>query len=52
MHIRMLDDTATEQQEALGVFGVNFLHMAFYKCVRHTAPPHTALWDWIRRERT
>jgi len=31
VHVRLLDATAVEQQEALGVFGVNFLHTAFYK---------------------
>ncbi|KAK3283414.1 hypothetical protein CYMTET_8881, partial [Cymbomonas tetramitiformis] len=30
LHIRMLDPTATLQQEALGVFGVNMLHAALY----------------------
>ena len=31
LHLRLLDTTAAEQQEALGVFGVNFLHTVFYK---------------------
>jgi hypothetical protein len=31
LHLRLLDGTAPEQQEALGVFGVNFLHTVFYK---------------------
>ena len=31
LHLRLLDGTAAEQQEALGVFGVNFLHTVFYK---------------------
>mmetsp|Transcript_18629 Transcript_18629/g.25830 ORF Transcript_18629/g.25830 Transcript_18629/m.25830 type:complete len:587 (-) Transcript_18629:142-1902(-) len=31
IHMRMLDATAAEQQEALGVFGVNFIHTCFYK---------------------
>ena len=31
MHVRMLDDDAGLQQEALGVVGVNLLHAAFYE---------------------
>lgn len=31
IHLRLLDPTATLQQEALGVFGVNFLHTAFFR---------------------
>src|SRR5437763_8688160 len=30
IHVRLLDATHVEQQEALGVIGVNFLHGAFY----------------------
>lgn len=30
VHVRMLDDTNVEQQEALGVIGVNLLYGAFY----------------------
>ncbi|MFN2542133.1 MAG: TonB-dependent receptor [Chthoniobacterales bacterium] len=30
IHVRMLDDTHVEQQEALGVIGVNLLYGAFY----------------------
>ncbi len=30
IHVRMLDDTNLEQQEALGVIGVNLLYGAFY----------------------
>jgi hypothetical protein len=31
MHVRMLDDDAKLQQEALGVVGVNLLHAAFFE---------------------
>ncbi|SDQ41285.1 nicotinate-nucleotide adenylyltransferase [Quadrisphaera sp. DSM 44207] len=31
MHVRMLDDDAALQQEALGVVGVNLLHAAFFQ---------------------
>src|ERR1700719_2344409 len=34
IHVRMLDEGNAEQQEALGVIGVNLLHGAFY----HTQP--------------
>ncbi|MGY1671654.1 TonB-dependent receptor [Geodermatophilus sp. SYSU D00710] len=30
VHVRMLDDEAPQQQEALGVVGVNLLHAAFF----------------------
>jgi hypothetical protein len=30
MHVRMLDDEAPQQQEALGIVGVNLLHAAFF----------------------
>jgi hypothetical protein len=30
IHVRLLDETNVEQQEALGVIGVNLLHAAFY----------------------
>ena len=30
IHVRMLDETNVDQQEALGVIGVNFLYGAFY----------------------
>src|SRR5881296_2204512 len=30
IHVRMLDEANVDQQEALGVIGVNFLHGAFY----------------------
>jgi hypothetical protein len=30
IHVRLLDDTNVDQQEALGVIGVNLLHGAFY----------------------
>ncbi|RFU22930.1 nucleotidyl transferase family protein [Geodermatophilus marinus] len=30
LHVRMLDDEAQQQQEALGVVGVNLLHAAFF----------------------
>ncbi|MEM9443955.1 MAG: TonB-dependent receptor [Verrucomicrobiota bacterium] len=30
IHVRMLDDTNLEQQEALGIVGVNLVHSAFY----------------------
>lgn len=30
IHVRMLDDTAAQQQEALGIVGVNLLHGAFF----------------------
>ncbi len=30
IHVRLLDEANVEQQEALGVIGVNFLHGAFY----------------------
>jgi hypothetical protein len=30
VHVRMLDDEAQQQQEALGVVGVNLLHAAFF----------------------
>jgi len=30
MHVRMLDDNAAAQQEALGIVGVNLLHGAFF----------------------
>ncbi|GAA4984159.1 TonB-dependent receptor [Kineococcus glutinatus] len=31
MHVRMLDDDAAQQQEALGIVGVNLLHAAFFQ---------------------
>ena len=31
IHVRLLDRTNVEQQEALGVIGVNFLYAAFYQ---------------------
>ena len=31
IHVRMLDEANAEQQEALGVIGVNLLHAAFYQ---------------------
>ena len=31
MHVRMLDDDAAQQQEALGIVGVNLLHGAFFQ---------------------
>lgn len=31
IHVRMLDEANAEQQEALGVVGVNLLHAAFYQ---------------------
>src|SRR6202030_4355767 len=31
IHVRLLDQTNVEQQEALGVIGVNFLYAAFYQ---------------------
>ncbi|SNS09450.1 hypothetical protein SAMN04488107_1330 [Geodermatophilus saharensis] len=31
VHVRMLDDEAPQQQEALGVVGVNLLHAAFFQ---------------------
>jgi len=31
MHVRMLDEDARQQQEALGVVGVNLLHAAFFE---------------------
>jgi hypothetical protein len=31
LHVRMLDDEAAQQQEALGVVGVNLLHAAFFQ---------------------
>src|SRR5919202_4598088 len=31
LHVRMLDDEAAMQQEALGVLGVNLLHAAFFQ---------------------
>ena len=31
MHVRMLDDEAPQQQEALGIVGVNLLHGAFFQ---------------------
>ncbi|MEM9398785.1 MAG: TonB-dependent receptor [Verrucomicrobiota bacterium] len=30
IHVRMLDDTNLEQQEALGIIGVNLVHSAFF----------------------
>ena len=30
IHVRMLDDSAAQQQEALGIVGVNLLHGAFF----------------------
>src|SRR5215468_632980 len=30
IHVRLLDDTNVDQQEALGVIGLNLLHAAFY----------------------
>src|SRR5204862_2878530 len=30
IHVRMLDETNVDQQEALGVIGVNLIHGAFY----------------------
>ncbi len=30
IHIRMLDNTAQAQQEAVGVLGINLIHAAFY----------------------
>ena len=36
IHVRMLDDTNVDQQEALGVIGVNLIHGAFY----HEKPEH------------
>ena len=32
IHVRLLDEGNVEQQEALGVIGVNLLHGAFYDC--------------------
>ena len=37
MHVRMLDDEAPQQQEALGIVGVNLLHAAFF---HHHEPEH------------
>src|SRR6201997_118225 len=31
IHVRLLDETHVDQQEALGVIGVNLLHGAFYR---------------------
>ncbi len=31
LHVRMLDETNQEQQEALGIVGVNLIHGAFFK---------------------
>jgi hypothetical protein len=31
LHVRMLDDEAPQQQEALGIVGVNLLHAAFFQ---------------------
>ncbi|MFB9377004.1 TonB-dependent receptor [Kineococcus gynurae] len=31
VHVRMLDDDAAQQQEALGIVGVNLLHAAFFE---------------------
>src|SRR5438045_6578451 len=31
LHVRMLDDEAGQQQEALGIVGVNLLHAAFFQ---------------------
>jgi len=31
IHLRLLDDTNVDQQEALGVIGVNLIHAAFYE---------------------
>ena len=31
LHVRMLDDEAQQQQEALGIVGVNLLHAAFFQ---------------------
>ncbi|MGY1725708.1 TonB-dependent receptor [Geodermatophilus sp. SYSU D01062] len=31
VHVRMLDDEAPQQQEALGIVGVNLLHAAFFQ---------------------
>lgn len=31
IHVRMLDDDAEQQQEALGIVGVNLLHAAFFE---------------------
>ncbi|MEH3075926.1 MAG: hypothetical protein PGN11_04505 [Quadrisphaera sp.] len=31
IHVRMLDDDAAQQQEALGIVGVNLLHAAFFE---------------------
>lgn len=30
LHVRMLDDTHLEQQDALGIFGVNLIHGAYF----------------------
>lgn len=35
IHVRMLDEGNAEQQEALGVIGVNLLHAAFYQSQPH-----------------
>jgi hypothetical protein len=37
VHVRMLDDEAPQQQEALGIVGVNLLHAAFF---HHHEPEH------------
>ena len=31
VHVRMLDDDAAQQQEALGIVGINLLHAAFFE---------------------
>ena len=40
LHVRMLDDSAELQQEALGIVGVNLLHAAFFE---HHEPDQVVL---------
>jgi hypothetical protein len=50
VHVNLKDTTATRQQEALGVLGVNLIHGAYY---RHAEPEALigALMDELSRER-
>jgi len=50
VHVRMNDDDATQQQEALGIVGVNLIHAAFKHC---TNPKQliTQLTDNLQQDR-
>jgi hypothetical protein len=50
LHVNLMDPTAPQQQQALGLLGVNLIHAAYYR--RASADDFLAgLWDELTRDR-